>query len=31
MKEATGVYTFHLAAKLNLSHLKADVHKIDLD
>ena len=29
MKEATGVYTFHLAAKLNLSHLKADVHKID--
>ena len=31
MKEATGVYTFHLEAKLNLAHLKADIHKIDID
>ena len=31
MKEATDVYTSNLAAKLNLAHLKAEVHKIDID
>ena len=31
LKEATGVKTFTLAAKADLTHLKAEVDKVDVD